>query len=184
MIDIGGLRIVSDPTFDEAGPHGYLTKTAGPAVDEDGVGPVDLVLITNDTHPDNLDERGRAFAETARLVLGTGVFGGFTPLIALSLTTSTGNQLAGVAYPITTAAMSALVSLSCCAKAGTTDSSAPCGTSSAHPSGRASRRGRSIAPPPPADGCTHVGSTLRASPDPGLPPGSAARLRSDRFGAK
>ncbi|WP_435887148.1 hypothetical protein [Streptomyces antimycoticus] len=105
------VRIVSDPTFDEAGPHGYLTKTAGPAVDEDGVGPVDLVPISHDTHPDNLDERGRAFAKTARLVLGTGVFGGFTPLIALSLTTSTGNQLAGVAYPIATAAMSALVSL-------------------------------------------------------------------------
>lgn len=36
MIDIGGLPIVSDPTFDGACPHGYLTKTTGPAVDEDG----------------------------------------------------------------------------------------------------------------------------------------------------
>ncbi|MGV9642009.1 MBL fold metallo-hydrolase [Streptomyces sp. NPDC003514] len=69
VIDMGGLRIVSDPTFDEAGPHGYLTKTAGPARTEDAVGPVDLVLVSHDLHPDNLDERGRAFALTAPLVL-------------------------------------------------------------------------------------------------------------------
>ena len=29
---VRGLRIVSDPTFDDPGPHGYLAKTAGPAV--------------------------------------------------------------------------------------------------------------------------------------------------------
>ncbi|MEU1301626.1 MBL fold metallo-hydrolase [Streptomyces shenzhenensis] len=69
VIDLGGLRIVSDPTFDNAGPHGYLTKTADPAVDEDGVGRADLVLVSHDTHPDNLDERGRAFAKAAPLVL-------------------------------------------------------------------------------------------------------------------
>ncbi|MGX1560123.1 MBL fold metallo-hydrolase [Streptomyces sp. NPDC055506] len=69
LIDLGGLRIVSDPTFDDAGPHGYLTKTADTAVDEDAVGPVDLVLVSHDTHPDNLDERGRAFAKAAPLVL-------------------------------------------------------------------------------------------------------------------
>lgn len=69
VIDIGGLRIVSDPTFDEAGPHGYLTKTTGPAVDEDGVGPVDLVLVSHEAHPDNLDERGLVFAKNAPLVL-------------------------------------------------------------------------------------------------------------------
>ncbi|MFK0280905.1 MFS transporter [Streptomyces sp. NPDC090499] len=43
--------------------------------------------------------------------LGTGVFGGFMPLIALSLTESTGNQLAGIAYPIALAAVSTVVSL-------------------------------------------------------------------------
>jgi hypothetical protein len=35
VLDLGGLRIVSDPTFDAPGPHGYLTKTAGPAEAED-----------------------------------------------------------------------------------------------------------------------------------------------------
>ncbi|MGW0817962.1 MBL fold metallo-hydrolase [Streptomyces viridiviolaceus] len=69
VIDLGGLRIVSDPTFDDVGPHGYLTKTSDSAVDEDGVGPVDIVLISHDTHLDNLDERGRAFAKAAPLVL-------------------------------------------------------------------------------------------------------------------
>ncbi|TYB64827.1 MBL fold metallo-hydrolase [Nonomuraea sp. PA05] len=69
VIDLGGLRLVSDPTFDEAGPHGYLTKTAGPAVTEDALGAVDVVLVSHDLHADNLDERGRAFAGAAPLVL-------------------------------------------------------------------------------------------------------------------
>jgi L-ascorbate metabolism protein UlaG (beta-lactamase superfamily) len=33
------------------------------------VGPVDLVLVSHEAHPDNLDERGRAFAKNAPLVL-------------------------------------------------------------------------------------------------------------------
>jgi MFS family permease len=41
--------------------------------------------------------------------VGTGVFGGFTPLIALSLTTGTGHQLAGLIYPIAITAVAALV---------------------------------------------------------------------------
>ena len=71
ILDLGGLRIVSDPTFDDPGPHGYLTKTAGPAVTEDELGPVDLVLVSHDNHPDNLDDRGRALALAAPLVLTT-----------------------------------------------------------------------------------------------------------------
>jgi L-ascorbate metabolism protein UlaG (beta-lactamase superfamily) len=71
VLDLGGLRIVSDPTFDAPGPHGYLTKTAGPAVTEDELGPVDLVLVSHDNHADNLDDRGRALALAAPLVLTT-----------------------------------------------------------------------------------------------------------------
>jgi L-ascorbate metabolism protein UlaG (beta-lactamase superfamily) len=71
VLDVGGLRIVTDPTFDDPGPHGYLTKTAGPAVTEDQLGPVDLVLVSHDSHPDNLDDRGRALALAAPLVLTT-----------------------------------------------------------------------------------------------------------------
>ena len=69
VIDVGGLRIVVDPTFDDPGPHGPVTKTTGPAVTEDALGPVDLVLVSHDQHPDNLDERGRAFALAAPLIL-------------------------------------------------------------------------------------------------------------------
>lgn len=69
VLDIGGLRFVVDPTFDAPGPHGYLTKTAGPAVDEVALGPVDVVLVSHTAHPDNLDQRGRAFALAAPLVL-------------------------------------------------------------------------------------------------------------------
>ncbi|MGW4944090.1 MBL fold metallo-hydrolase [Actinoplanes sp. NPDC004185] len=69
VIDVGGLRIVVDPTFDAPGPHGYLTKVAGPAAAEAELGAVDLVLVSHDQHPDNLDGRGRAFAAAAPLVL-------------------------------------------------------------------------------------------------------------------
>ena len=71
VLDLGGLRILSDPTFDAPGPHGYLTKTSGPAVADDELGPVDLVLISHDNHPDNLDDRGRELALAAPLVLTT-----------------------------------------------------------------------------------------------------------------
>jgi L-ascorbate metabolism protein UlaG (beta-lactamase superfamily) len=69
VLDLGGLRIVVDPTFDDPGPHGYLTKTAGPAVPEDELGPIDVVLVSHSVHPDNLDDRGRAVAVAAPLVL-------------------------------------------------------------------------------------------------------------------
>lgn len=65
VIDIAGLRLVADPTFDPAGPHGYLTKTRGPSVTADELGTVDVVLVSHDNHPDNLDDSGRAFALAA-----------------------------------------------------------------------------------------------------------------------
>jgi L-ascorbate metabolism protein UlaG (beta-lactamase superfamily) len=71
VLDVAGLRIVSDPTFDAPGPHGYLTKTIGPVVAGDQLGPVDLVLVSHDNHADNLDDQGRALALAAPLVLTT-----------------------------------------------------------------------------------------------------------------
>ncbi len=41
--------------------------------------------------------------------IGTGVFGGFTPLVALSLNSATGNVLAGLIYPIAVTAVTAVV---------------------------------------------------------------------------
>lgn len=71
VIDLGGLRIVSDPTFDDAGPSGYLTKLSDAKVTAADLGAVDVVLVSHDQHPDNLDVRGRAFALAAPLVLTT-----------------------------------------------------------------------------------------------------------------
>lgn len=71
VLDLGGLCIASDPTFDGPGHYGYLTKTTGPAVAGDQFGPVNLVLISHDNHPDNLDDSGRAMALAAPAVLTT-----------------------------------------------------------------------------------------------------------------
>jgi L-ascorbate metabolism protein UlaG (beta-lactamase superfamily) len=65
LIDIAGQRILADPTFDPPGEHGYLTKLAGPPIPEQDLGPVDIVLVSHDNHPDNLDTTGRAFALAA-----------------------------------------------------------------------------------------------------------------------
>lgn len=69
VIDIAGRRFVIDPTFDQPGEHGHLTKTAGPAVPPTALQPVDVVLISHDQHADNLDARGRRFALSAPLLL-------------------------------------------------------------------------------------------------------------------
>ncbi|OBK13784.1 MBL fold metallo-hydrolase [Mycobacterium asiaticum] len=69
VVDIAGRRIVMDPTFDPPGVHDYLTKTVGPTVSADALGPVDAVLISHDQHPDNLDDEGRRWALAAPLVL-------------------------------------------------------------------------------------------------------------------
>lgn len=69
VIDINGLRIVIDPTFDPPGQKGYLTKTANPAVPSAALGDIDVVLISHDEHPDNLDGEGHRVALAVPLVL-------------------------------------------------------------------------------------------------------------------
>jgi L-ascorbate metabolism protein UlaG (beta-lactamase superfamily) len=69
VIDVAGWRIVVDPTFDAPGPHGHLTKTAGPAIPPSALGRVDAVLISHDEHLDNLDVEGRRFALSTPLVV-------------------------------------------------------------------------------------------------------------------
>jgi L-ascorbate metabolism protein UlaG (beta-lactamase superfamily) len=107
VLDLGGLRIVSDPTFDAPGPHGYLTKTAGPAVTGDQLGQVDLVLVSHDNHPDNLDDRGRALALAGPLLLttssGAGRLGspavGLAPWTSQILERPDGGELTVTAVP-------------------------------------------------------------------------------------
>jgi L-ascorbate metabolism protein UlaG (beta-lactamase superfamily) len=69
VVDIGGRRLVIDPTFDEVGEHGYLTKTMPPAAPAAALGDVDVVLVSHDQHPDNLDTAGRELASSVPLVI-------------------------------------------------------------------------------------------------------------------
>ena len=69
LIDYGGLRLLTDPTFD---PPGVLQespvrmeKLSGPALTPEQIGPVDAVLLSHDQHLDNLDLSGRAMLPSA-----------------------------------------------------------------------------------------------------------------------
>ncbi|MCF2531633.1 MBL fold metallo-hydrolase [Yinghuangia soli] len=76
LVEIGGLRLLTDPTFDPPGDHPVgnrvLVKTAGPALTPGDVGPVDAVLLSHDQHPDNLDDAGRDFLAAAPAAFSTG----------------------------------------------------------------------------------------------------------------
>ncbi len=76
LLELAGLRILTDPTFDPAGAEirngAYvLHKNAGPALSAVDVGPVDMVLLSHDHHFDNLDQAGRLFLGDATLVITT-----------------------------------------------------------------------------------------------------------------
>ena len=75
VLDLGGLRLVTDPTFDPPGDYPIgarvLTKTLPSAWPRDRVGAVAAVLLSHDQHPDNLDRSGRDFLADAPLVLTT-----------------------------------------------------------------------------------------------------------------
>lgn len=76
VIDFGGLRILTDPAFDE--PQEYvlpggrvMTKLTGPAIPASELGTVDVVLLSHDQHKDNLDDAGRAMLASIPTVLST-----------------------------------------------------------------------------------------------------------------
>jgi L-ascorbate metabolism protein UlaG (beta-lactamase superfamily) len=77
LIEVGGWRLLTDPTFDPAGGRysfGWGTgseKLSAPALTADEVGPVDAVLLSHDQHEDNLDRTGRAFLPLADRVITT-----------------------------------------------------------------------------------------------------------------
>jgi L-ascorbate metabolism protein UlaG (beta-lactamase superfamily) len=75
LIEIGGLRLLTDPTFDPAGDYTSgtrtLTKTLDAVLTPDALGPIDAVLLSHDQHPDNLDRLGRAFLVEVPLTLST-----------------------------------------------------------------------------------------------------------------
>lgn len=75
LFEYGGLRFLTDPTFD--GPRDYpvpggrLTKTAPASAAPADLGRIDVVLLSHDEHPDNLDESGRALLADVALTLTT-----------------------------------------------------------------------------------------------------------------
>ena len=78
LITYGGLRLLTDPTFDPPGEYPrpgtdiVLRKLDGPAVALEDVLPVDAVLVSHDHHSDNLDHSGREMLSRAGSVLTTG----------------------------------------------------------------------------------------------------------------
>jgi L-ascorbate metabolism protein UlaG (beta-lactamase superfamily) len=77
LIEVGGWRLLTDPTFDPPGQHykfGWGTssvKVAGPAIAAADVGPIDAVLLSHDHHGDNLDPAGRALLPSAGAIVTT-----------------------------------------------------------------------------------------------------------------
>jgi L-ascorbate metabolism protein UlaG (beta-lactamase superfamily) len=77
LIEIGGRRLLTDPTFDPPGRRyafgwgGASRKLAGPAVAPEALLPLDAVLLTHDHHADNLDDAGRALLPAAGTVITT-----------------------------------------------------------------------------------------------------------------
>lgn len=76
ILEVGGLRIIVDPTFDPPGRYARpdapeLVKTAGPAIPVDAAGALDVALVSHDHHPDNLDHEGRRLLDAIPRVFTT-----------------------------------------------------------------------------------------------------------------
>ena len=77
LIDAGGWRLLTDPTFDPPGKRYFFgwgtvsRKLAGPAVPADQIGELDAILVSHDQHDDNLDPAGRDLLPGAGAVVTT-----------------------------------------------------------------------------------------------------------------
>lgn len=77
LIEIGTLRLLTDPVFDAPGGRYSFgwgtgsTKLTAPSVSPESLGQIDAVLLSHDQHEDNLDHAGRAFLPHAKRVLTT-----------------------------------------------------------------------------------------------------------------
>lgn len=82
LLELGGLRILTDPAFDAAGIEYRVgpdpvtrqfryTNLAGAAISAADLGEIDLVLVSHDQHDDNLDAAGRAVLARAKTVITT-----------------------------------------------------------------------------------------------------------------
>ena len=77
LIEFGGWRLLTDPTFDPPGERWHFgwgamsRKLTGPAIPATDLGPIDAVLLSHDHHGDNLDHAGRALLPTLGTVVTT-----------------------------------------------------------------------------------------------------------------
>jgi L-ascorbate metabolism protein UlaG (beta-lactamase superfamily) len=77
LIELGGWRLLTDPTFDPAGGRyrfGLGTgseKLTGPALQAEDLGAIDVALVSHDHHEDNLDAAGRQLLPQLGTVLTT-----------------------------------------------------------------------------------------------------------------
>ena len=75
LLEIGKVRILTDPTFDQPGArfnirgNHIVEKMSGPALEH--VGEIDIVLLSHDQHPDNLDSAGRRLLKSVKKVFTT-----------------------------------------------------------------------------------------------------------------
>jgi L-ascorbate metabolism protein UlaG (beta-lactamase superfamily) len=111
LIEVAGLRLLTDPTFDaprdyQAGPFTH-SKIAGPSLDPSSLGEIDAILLSHDHHFDNLDIRGRELLTTVKQVITTregaerlgGNAIGLEPFELLKLTGATGETLSITGTP-------------------------------------------------------------------------------------
>jgi L-ascorbate metabolism protein UlaG (beta-lactamase superfamily) len=77
LIEVGGWRLLTDPTFDRPGRRysfgwgASSRKLAGPSIPVEEVGEIDAILLSHDHHGDNLDTAGRTLLPLAGTVVTT-----------------------------------------------------------------------------------------------------------------
>ena len=63
LLELDGLRLLTDPPGSYEARGVVLTKHAGPAIALSEIGEIDAVLLSHDQHFDNLDHAGRTLLQ-------------------------------------------------------------------------------------------------------------------------
>src|SRR5262245_3867490 len=77
LLEVGGLRLLTDPTFDAPGKRYHFgwgamsRKLQAAALRPSDLGRIDVVLLSHDHHEDNLDAAGREVLPSAGQVITT-----------------------------------------------------------------------------------------------------------------